>query len=52
MNNLSTITDMSSQIGALELDDHLADHDDSVLEAAVESPGNLPTMPRLHGGNC
>jgi len=36
MSNLSTAgsTDMSSLIGALELGDHLAGHDDGALEAA------------------
>jgi hypothetical protein len=35
MDNLSTSTDISSQIGALELSDHLESHDDGVLETAA-----------------
>ena len=37
MNNLSTAnsTDISSQIGALELADHLESHGDGVLETAA-----------------
>jgi hypothetical protein len=36
MDNLSTtITDITSQIGALELDDHLESHGDGALEAST-----------------
>jgi hypothetical protein len=53
MDNLSTAnTDISSQIGALELGDHLESRDDGVLEAAVVNPPPQPTQPRIFGGNC
>jgi hypothetical protein len=35
MSNLSTAADIGSQIGALELDDHLESHSDGVLETAA-----------------
>jgi hypothetical protein len=37
MDNLSTVssTDITSQIGALELDEHLESHGDGALEAAA-----------------
>ena len=41
-------TDISSQIGALELGDHLESRDDGVLEAAVVNPlHNLHTAPHI-----
>jgi hypothetical protein len=45
MDNISTttITDMTSQIGALELGDNLESRDDGVLEA--EATGPVPTSP-------
>jgi hypothetical protein len=46
MDNLSTITDISSQIGALELGDYLTYCDDGVLETAAHASVG-PTM-----GNC
>jgi hypothetical protein len=46
MNNLSTAnsTDMSSQIGALELTNHLASHGDDVLEMAACADFGPPPM--------
>jgi hypothetical protein len=35
MEHLSTITDISSLIGTLELSDHLESHSDGVLEAST-----------------
>jgi hypothetical protein len=35
MDNLSTSTDIRSQIGTLELGDHLESHGDDVLETAA-----------------
>jgi hypothetical protein len=35
MNDLSTAADIGNRIGALELDDHLESHGDSVLETAA-----------------
>jgi hypothetical protein len=49
MNNLSTAasTDINSQIGALELSDRLASHDDGALLRAVTNEG-----PTASPGNC
>ena len=53
MNNLSTAnsTDITSQIGALELGGDPDSHSDGVLEAAGASmdPGPRPTAPRICG---
>jgi hypothetical protein len=44
-------TDISSQIGALELGDHLASHGDSVLEATMAGPALTTAMcPRIDDG--
>jgi hypothetical protein len=50
MNNLSTATstDISSLIGALELGNHLAGHDDGALESA----GMNAFGPTIEGGTC
>jgi hypothetical protein len=55
MDNLSTttITDMTSQIGALELGEHLESHGDDVLEAAgVTALGTAPTQLQLSTRCC
>jgi hypothetical protein len=50
MDNLSTVsTDISSQIGALELGDHLASHNDGALEAAGEFGGPSPVRTTPQG---
>ena len=55
MNNLfaPSSTDISSQIGALELSDHMDNQSDGALEEAGMSMGDTqrPTMPRPFG-NC
>jgi hypothetical protein len=53
MNNLSapSSTDISSQIGALELSDHLESHGDGVLETAAASPGT-PTQYQFCTMHC
>jgi hypothetical protein len=43
MTNLSTATDIGSQIGALEFDTHLESHSDGVLEASVQGPQPMTT---------
>jgi hypothetical protein len=54
MNNLfaPSSTDISSQIGALELSDHMDNRSDGALEEAGMSMGDTqrPTMPRPFGG--
>ena len=57
MNNLSTVnaTDITSQIGALELGDHLECYGDSALEAAGANvaPATYPIpMCISQGGVC
>jgi hypothetical protein len=47
MNNLSTITDIGSRIGALELDEHLESRDDSVLEIAAGTAISGPPPPTV-----
>jgi len=52
MNNLSTAnsTGITSQIGALELDDHLESYGDGALEAAGEFGGPPTAQTKLQGG--
>jgi hypothetical protein len=51
MDNLSTAnTDITSQIGALELGDHLGGYGDGVLEAAWEFAGPPTAHTKLQGG--
>ena len=54
MNNLSapSTTDISSQIGALELDEHLESRDDSVLEIAAGTAIPGPPTPTLLTRPC
>jgi hypothetical protein len=53
MNNLSTAasTDISSQIGALEVGDDLTSHDDGVLEMAAHGSVGVTGVPNCtrHG---
>jgi hypothetical protein len=50
MDNLSTtsITDITSMIGALELGDHLESHGDSALESAGTYLNPLPQPTQMH----
>lgn len=43
-------TDIGSQIGALELDDHLESYGDGVLESAGEFGGPPTAQTKLQGG--
>jgi len=58
MNNLSapSSTDISSQIGALELGDHMENHGDGALEAAGVTANGGPTTtgycPLTLRGSC
>ena len=53
MDNLSTASnDISSQIGALELDEHLESRDDSVLETAAGTAIPGPPTPTLITRPC
>jgi hypothetical protein len=52
MISLSTITDTSSQIGALELDEHMESRDDSVLEIAAGTAISGPPTPTLFTRPC
>jgi hypothetical protein len=51
MSKLATVsnTDISNQIGALELDDHVESHSDGVLEASVQSPQPFTTACSIPG---
>jgi hypothetical protein len=53
MDNLSMAAGIGSQIGALELGDHLASHGDGVLESAgANELAGPPTGPRWTGACC
>ena len=54
MTSLSTVSsaDTSSQIGALELDEHLESRDDSVLETAAGTAIPGPPTPTLITRPC